>query len=99
MTGKEWVSMNLFGFSPAAFDSFNKFWKDFIAHNAESEKAEALLPVAAGEIVKSGKGSIRFFTSDENWFGMTYPEDKAIVKAEIAKKIEAGYYPEKLWDK
>ena len=99
MTGKEWVSMNLFGFSPAAFDSFNKFWKDFIAHNAESEKAEALLPVAAGEIVKSGKGSIRFFTSDENWFGMTYPEDKAIVKAEIAKKIEAGYYPEKLWEK
>jgi len=99
MTGKEWVSMNLFGFSPAAFDSFNKFWKDFIAHNAESEKAEALLPVAAGEIVKSGKGSIRFFTSDENWFGMTYPEDKAIVKAEIAKKIESGYYPEKLWEK
>ena len=99
MTGKEWVSMNLFGFSPAAFDSFNKFWKDFIAHNAESERAEALLPVAAGEIVKSGKGSIRFFTSDENWFGMTYPEDKAIVKAEIAKKIATGYYPDKLWDK
>ncbi len=30
---------------------------------------------------------------------MTYPEDRAIVKTEIAKKIENGYYPEKLWEK
>jgi hypothetical protein len=28
---------------------------------------------------------------------MTYPEDRAIVKAEIAKKIAAGYYPAELW--
>ena len=29
---------------------------------------------------------------------MTYPEDKDIVKQEILRKIEKGYYPEKLWD-
>ena len=39
------------------------------------------------------------FTSKENWFGMTYPEDRAIVKDEIAKKIDSGYYPEQLWEK
>jgi hypothetical protein len=33
------------------------------------------------------------------WFGMTYPEDRQIVKDEIAKKIAEGYYPEKLWEK
>ena len=43
--------------------------------------------------------SIKVFTSDESWFGMTYPEDKQVVKDEIAKKIASGYYPEKLWDK
>jgi hypothetical protein len=30
---------------------------------------------------------------------MTYPEDRQIVKDEIAKKIAEGYYPEKLWEK
>jgi hypothetical protein len=28
---------------------------------------------------------------------MTYPNDRALVKAEIAKKIAKGYYPEQLW--
>ena len=98
MTGKEWVSMNLFGFTPSAFDQFELYWENFIKNNVTSEKAEALLPIAAGELIASKKGSIKMFTSKENWFGMTYPEDRAIVKEEIAKKIDSGYYPEQLWE-
>ena len=64
-----------------------------------TEKAEALLPVAASDIIKNKEGIVKFFTSSENWFGMTYPEDREIVKAEIAKKIKDGYYPEILWEK
>jgi choline kinase len=97
LTGKEWVSMNFFGFAPSAFAQFTVFWESFIAENAASEKAEALLPAAASEIVSAGKGKIKFYSSQESWFGMTYPEDRAIVKAEIAKKIESGYYPGQLW--
>lgn len=98
MTGKEWVSMNLFGFSLKALETFTEYWEDFISKNVGEGKAEALLPVATSNIIKSGKGSVKFFTSEENWFGMTYPEDKEIVKQEILRKIEKGYYPEKLWD-
>lgn len=98
MTGKEWVSMNLFGFSLKALETFTEYWEDFISKNVGEGKAEALLPVATSNIIKSGKGSVKFFTSEENWFGMTYPEDKEIVKQEILRKIESGYYPEKLWD-
>lgn len=98
LTGKEWVSMNFFGFSLKSFDTFEKYWHNFISHNASSPKAEALLPVAASDIIKNGDGIIKFFTSQENWFGMTYPEDREIVKHEIAKKVEMGYYPEKLWE-
>src|SRR5574344_240790 len=43
MTGKEWESMNLFGFTPAAFGPFEDYWENFIKNNAASEKAEALL--------------------------------------------------------
>jgi len=99
MTGKEWVSMNLFGFTPKAFEEFETYWNDFITASVTSEKAEALLPVAASDIISTGRGVIKFFTSKENWFGMTYPQDREIVKAEIAKKIADGYYPEHLWEK
>ena len=97
MSGKETVSMNLFGFSPKAFDSFESYWDNFKHTSLSLPKAEALLPVAASEMIQCGKGKIKVFTSEESWFGMTYPEDKQLVKDEIAKKIESGYYPEKLW--
>ncbi|MCI6815411.1 MAG: hypothetical protein MR876_02450 [Treponema porcinum] len=99
LTGKEWVSMNLFGFSLKAFERFHSYWDNFISRNVSAEKAEALLPVAASDIIRNNEGIIKFFTSSENWFGMTYPEDRAIVKEEIAKKISEGYYPENLWSK
>lgn len=99
LTGKEWVSMNLFGLSLKAFERFHSYWDDFISRNVSAEKAEALLPVAASDIIRNNEGIIKFFTSSEKWFGMTYPEDRAIVKEEIAKKISEGYYPENLWSK
>ncbi|WP_443740154.1 hypothetical protein [Treponema sp.] len=98
LTGKEWVSMNLFAFSLKAFTGFHEYWDNFKKTSLELPKTEALLPVAASDIVKAKEGSIKFFTSTEKWFGMTYPEDRAIVKQEIAKKIADGYYPETLWE-
>ena len=99
LTGKEWVSMNFFGFSLKAFERFNLYWEDFIKANAGEKKKEALLPVAASDIVKNGEGSIKVYTSDESWFGMTYPEDRVLVKDELSKKIASGYYPERLWER
>jgi hypothetical protein len=99
LSGKEFVSMNFFGFTLSAFNRFQKYWDDFKSASIQSEKAEALLPVAASDIVKNGEGKIKFFTSTEKWFGMTYPQDREIVKKEIASKIESGYYPERLWEK
>jgi hypothetical protein len=98
LTGKEPVSMNFFGFSMKAFEEFHVYWDNFKKTSIDQPKTEALLPVAASDIVKHGKGSLKVFTSTEQWFGMTYPEDRETVKKEIAEKIKSGYYPEKLWD-
>ena len=98
-TGKESVSMNFFGFTPKAFEGFHLYWNDFVKNNIESEKAEGLLPVAAGVIVNKKLGTVKAFTSTEKWFGMTYPEDRASVKEAIADKIKTNYYPEQLWEK
>lgn len=96
-TGKEWVSMNLFGFSQRVLDDFQPYWENFIATKADSEKEECLLPIAVGHMLEHNYGKVKFFSSSENWFGMTYTEDRQIVRNEIAKKVEKGYYPERLY--
>ena len=99
LTGEEPVSMNFFGFTPKAFESFMGYWERFLVKNVAEPKVECLLPNGASEMVTSGEGSIRVFTTPDKWFGMTYSEDKAMVMSELRKKIEEGYYPEKLWEK
>ncbi len=99
LTGEESVSMNFFGFTPRAFEFFNEYWEDFKKKNITEPKKECLLPNAAGDMVREKKGTIRVFTSQEKWFGMTYPEDKKAVMDALKEKIRSGYYPEKLWEK
>ncbi len=99
LTGKEIVSMNFFGFTPKVIEYFDQYWEDFKKVNIKAEKAECLLPNASGKLVQLGLGTIKVLTSEEKWFGMTYPEDKKIVMEELRKKIQSGYYPEKLWEK
>ena len=99
LSGDETVSMNFFGFTPVAFDSFGKFFQDFIKANVDTPKGESLLPSAASDIVTSGQGRIRVFNTPEKWFGMTYKEDKEVVHQNLSQKTATGYYPEKLWAK
>ena len=99
LTGSEPVSMNFFGFTPKAFESFNAYWDAFKKVSVAEPKKECLLPSGVSEMVQMGKGSVEVLTSNDRWFGMTYPEDKPTVIAELGKKIDSGYYPENLWDR
>ena len=98
LTGKELVSMNFFGFTPRAFDSFQAYWDEFKKNHIAEPKTECLLPSGAAEMIEKGEGSVEVLSSDDKWFGMTYPEDKPMVMASLRSKIESGYYPEKLWE-
>lgn len=99
LTGGELVSMNFFGFTPKAFESFNEYWDDFKTGNIRDMKKECVLPNGVSYMVERGQGSVSVLSSSDRWFGMTYPEDKPTVMSELRKKIEYGYYPEKLWEK
>jgi len=99
LTGDEPVSMNFFGFAPTAFESFTSYWEAFINANVTSAKNESFLPNGASAIVTRGEGKLRFYTTDATWFGMTYSEDRPIVKEELAGKVASGIYPEQLWGK
>jgi len=35
--------------------------------------------------------------TDEQWYGVTYQEDKPALKAAIGRMVSSGRYPENLW--
>lgn len=93
-----YASMNMWGCPPEFIDSLNKQFEEFLAKNIDNTTAEFLLPAGIDELVKSGKADCKLLESNDKWFGVTYAEDKPSVKAAIAKLIEDGTYPAKLWD-
>lgn len=97
LTGNEIVSMNFFGFTPKAFEFMQQYWDKFIVANSKEPKTECLLPNCAGEMVKTKDISLKVFSTTERWFGMTYKEDREVVKQKLAEKTAQGFYPSKLW--
>ena len=58
LTGKELVSMNFFGFTPKAFDSFQTYWDEFKKNHIAEPKTECLLPSGVAEMIEKGEGSV-----------------------------------------
>ncbi len=97
LSGDEWVSMNYFGYTLKALDFLNDYFDRFIRENVSTAKEECYLPEASSEMIQTGFAKMRFYTTQEKWFGMTYQEDRDNVKQEIASMIDRGLYPKKLW--
>ena len=92
------VSMNFWGFTPAVFQITEELFRDFAVQNKENPKAEFFIPLVAEYLVKSRKADFKVVPTDSQWFGVTYKEDKPIVKASIDQLIKDGAYPENLWN-
>ena len=61
-------------------------------------KGEYFLPSVVSELVAEGKARVKVLHSPDKWYGVTYKEDKPVVVAAINEKIDAGVYPDKLWE-
>lgn len=87
------VSMNIWGFMPSLFGYLENDLKEFLKSNIESEKAEFLLPNVIDRLIKSGEVEIPVLRTDAAWFGMTYQEDREIVRSKLSARVAAGEYP------
>jgi len=95
--GDELVSMNMWGFGIQVFDYLEERFKLFLNDYGNEEKSEFLIPSVVGDLIKEGVESVDVLTSNEKWFGVTFPEDKKNVSESILKLISDGTYPEKLF--
>jgi len=91
------VSMNFWGFTPAVFEETKKLFIDFVEANQHNPKAEFFIPLVADSLIQSGKAAFKVIPTAEEWFGVTYKEDKPIVQKCISTLVEKGVYPAKLF--
>ena len=93
------VSMNMWGFGASVMPAFEKAMKRFFAEEVAKNplKAECLIPTEVDVLLREDVATVKVLTSSDQWFGVTYKEDKPFVVESIKNLKEAGEYPEFLW--
>ncbi len=97
LTGNELVSMNFWGFTPEIFPQLHEAFEKFLKAHGTEEKSECYVPKEVDVLINQGKADVEVLETSSSWFGVTYPEDKAVVVGSIKKLTDAGEYPSPLW--
>lgn len=93
------VSMNAWGFTPSLFKELELGFPKFLEENRENiAKAEYYLPSVVNRLIKEGKAAVKVLPSKERWYGVTYKEDKPVVKQAISDLINKKVYKSTLWE-
>jgi hypothetical protein len=95
---KSLVSMNFWGFTPWIFDVGGNLLEAFLKKlNPDEMKKEYPLPVMVDSLMRSDLMQVEVLSTEANWFGVTYQEDKAFVAGALFTLHNTGAYPEKLF--
>ena len=102
---ESYVSMNFWGFparegcDPAFLEVLEKGFGDFFAEAVPDNpmKAEYLLPVLIGGMLREGSCTVEALETRDRWFGVTYKEDKEMVVESFRRLIADGVYREELY--
>ena len=91
------VSMNMWGFTPNIFEAMNDSFCEFLRNIQDGDiKAEYPLPSFIGKEISENRLSINVYTTDSEWFGVTYAEDRPAVAARLVNMKGNNTYPTKL---
>jgi len=92
------VSMNFWGFHPNIFDTLRKDFIAFVKENKDQPRAEFYIPLVANRLIEEDEVKIEVLPNNEQWYGVTYREDKPRVEAAFKELVEEGHYPKAgLW--
>ena len=97
LRGDALVSMNMWGFTPAAFAQFDRGFQAFRDANRDDPRAELPLPTLVETLVREGQARVRVLHGAGPWCGVTYPADREPVKSFLGDLVEGGHYPTPAW--
>lgn len=92
------VSMNFWGFHPDFFEAIEKGLHEFVKAHKDDPKAEYFIPLLVTQQIESGAAVVKVLRTSSRWFGITFKADKPMAKQTISGLIEAGTYPQSLWN-
>ncbi|MBN2350459.1 MAG: nucleotidyltransferase [Bacteroidales bacterium] len=98
LTGKEIVSMNIWGFKPSFYKYAEKEFISFLSENITTPKSEFLIPTVINKLVKQKKINLNVLRTSSTWFGVTYKEDRPVVVQKLQDLVDNGEYPLSLWN-
>ena len=103
------VSMNFWGFTKSMMDTlaegFGRFIDETLSIPADPDgsvpekvlKAEFYLPGVADRLLKEGRAEVTVLRSPDQWYGVTYKDDKQGVVDALRSMKDKGFYSEVLW--
>lgn len=91
------VSMNMWGFTTGFLDELRTGFDEFCRTSLNKPKSEFFVPILVNDLIVAGKTSPKVLVTGEQWYGVTYQEDKPSLKAAINQMVASGKYPESLW--
>jgi len=91
------VSMNMWAFFPDYFDYCGSMFSDFLQSRGQEIKSEFFIPLLVDSLIKGETKKVEVLACEEEWFGVTYQEDKPFVIDRLRTLIAQGVYPDRLW--
>lgn len=85
LTENTLVSMNFWGFHPTLLPVLEQKFHQFVEAHKDQPKAEFYIPTVVNQQIQDGAARVKVLTSDSQWYGVTYPEDKTVVQEALAK--------------
>lgn len=86
------VSMNMWGLNPDIFPYMEKEFRAFLDERINEPKSECYLPSVISKRIIDENKPVRMLETTEKWYGVTYREDMASVRAAMTKFIDEGLY-------
>ena len=88
------VSMNFWGFMPSILPVMKDYFDAFLRSLSPEEiKKECLLPTMVDDLIRSGRLSVEVLSTDAQWFGVTYKEDREKAMQALEELHAQGVYP------
>jgi len=91
------ASMNMWGLTPQFLDEVEKGFPEFLKQAGDNIKAEYLLPECIGKLLRDGIAVVKVLHTDDQWFGVTYAEDKEYVQKALRDLRDRGVYGDQLF--
>ena len=93
------VSMNMWGLTPLCLKMLQQGFLDFLKEHHADLKSEFLLPIFIDQLLREKRASVQVLLTQDQWFGVTYREDRDNVVKAFQQLMMRGEYDDIFFDR